>query len=907
MNSPPPCPNTVTVRRNPPRKARATPSTTHIPFPLRNTPSSSSIPQDIPSFPIQDILSIHVPENPKSDPPISESPSTNDPPLSENLKVFLRIRPLTPHHQNSDKYAKNASKSRSKIAWPQNPTAKTNSRAGKSKKMSEICISVNDSRSVTLCPPKALQDAKRIKSEVYQGFSHVFSADSSQDEVFAKMVNPLVDDFIKGKSGMLAALGPSGSGKTHTVFGSPREPGMVSLALRKIFSSTEGRKIELSRIFYLSMFEICSEGGKAERIIDLSEDVGDLSIQQSTIKRLHEVSISDVQQAESLIARGMLKRATAMTNSNSQSSRSQCIINIRSAPNKINEEVDLQSDSVVLTIVDLAGAEREKRTGNQVTHWRTRSCNKGKFMHFTNGARLLESNFINNTSMVFGLCLRSLLEHQKNPKKPLQKHFQSSLLTRYLRDYLEGKKRMALILTVKSGEEDYLDSSFLLRQASPYMQIKFNNVEQPLNSLCTKRHFQTLPRTEQLKRMKLTCLEACSTTGGKGTGEECEVDKEETLPQEVKEVKPQICSDHLATTINWEVNDGTSLEEGSTELAKERTNKIMQNFAKALWNVLKQYKGKLEVAENQIQSLRENLANEKARRSELETELKNLKSSLLCQKEVSLIKEDESDGNRSADQEACQPNNVDEKDDSLIKEDESCAKRSAEREGCQANNVDELNAVVSSLNLDESEHNASEQRSDNSDTNVNNFGVVIASSLAVETFEEQSCQCTDQECEGFPGSIDSGEDSKDLKDTGIDNVQFNGNASDSGSSESVVSSPKSLVVITNDSCSSVEGYQSHNDEYKKRLDQATMPEEDVELAPRCDVTSAPKSEPKLNSCCKPLNAEKPKRRLLPASSILLTNISSLDFEDENDKPKDPFLQWQMEELQLGGAKLCAKN
>ncbi|KAI7980573.1 mRNA cap guanine-N7 methyltransferase 1 [Camellia lanceoleosa] len=86
------------------------------------------------------------------------------------------------------------------------------------------------------------------------------------------------------------------------------------------------------------------------------------------------------------------------------------------------------------------------------------------------------------------------------------------------------------------------------------------------------------------------------TNGRKGTGDECEVDKEETLRQEVEEVKPQICSDHLATTINWEVNDGTSLEEGSTELAKERTNKIMQNFAKALWNVLKQYKGKLERA-----------------------------------------------------------------------------------------------------------------------------------------------------------------------------------------------------------------------------------------------------------------------------------------------------------------------
>ena len=68
-----------------------------------------------------------------------------------------------------------------------------------------------------------------------------------QDEVFGKMVKPLVDDFLRGKSGMLAALGPSGSGKTHTVFGSPREPGMLPLALHQIFSRTEGCKNQLSR------------------------------------------------------------------------------------------------------------------------------------------------------------------------------------------------------------------------------------------------------------------------------------------------------------------------------------------------------------------------------------------------------------------------------------------------------------------------------------------------------------------------------------------------------------------------------------------------------------------------------------------------------------------------------------
>ena len=54
------------------------------------------------------------------------------------------------------------------------------------------------------------------------------------------MVKPLVEDFLRGKSGMLAALGPSGSGKTHTVFGTPREPGMVPLVLQQIFKQSEG-------------------------------------------------------------------------------------------------------------------------------------------------------------------------------------------------------------------------------------------------------------------------------------------------------------------------------------------------------------------------------------------------------------------------------------------------------------------------------------------------------------------------------------------------------------------------------------------------------------------------------------------------------------------------------------------
>ena len=52
------------------------------------------------------------------------------------------------------------------------------------------------------------------------------------------MVSPLVEDFLKGKSGMLATLGPSGSGKTHTVFGTPRDPGILPRTLQRIFNPT---------------------------------------------------------------------------------------------------------------------------------------------------------------------------------------------------------------------------------------------------------------------------------------------------------------------------------------------------------------------------------------------------------------------------------------------------------------------------------------------------------------------------------------------------------------------------------------------------------------------------------------------------------------------------------------------
>ncbi|KZV33162.1 bipolar kinesin KRP-130-like [Dorcoceras hygrometricum] len=628
MKSPPPCPPTVTIRRNPPRKARATPSSA---APLCELFPSPGPPRDIPSCPLRDILSeesIEIPED-TGNHDIRNSPKN----LPENLKVYLRIRPMD-IHRHGVQSKKNVTES--KNAWPKNPKVKIDSRP-KLTKSNEICVQINDDlRSVTVLTPQALQETKRIKSEAYEGFSHVFSSEASQTDVYKKMVKPLVEDFLHGKSGLLVAMGPTGSGKTHTVFGCAREPGMVPLALRRIFSKNEIDGIQSSRKFHLSMFEICSEKGKAERLVDLLHDGGELSMQQSVIRGLQEVVVCDAQQAELLIAQGMLKRSTAMTNSNSQSrfaigplravpidiltnscSRSQCIINIRCGCNKGKEDIAGRS---VLSIVDLAGAEKEKKTGNQ-------------------GARLLESNFINNTSMVFAQCLR---------------------LTRYLREYLEGKKRMMLILTVKPGIEDYLDTSFLLRQASPFTKIKFKSMVEPVNSTCNKRPNQAFPQAGQLKKMKTNSDDAYLVAEGIvhrnvpliTSGRTMKVVKD-GLNKKLQEIDDanlteiEVLDDGF---VSKEVSGKSSSDKGCLidKNDNNRSYKFLQEFSKALWNVLKHYKEKLKGVENESCHLRDRLTKEQARNldlqnelthermklSHLENELNQLKSHHMCHKQA---------------------------------------------------------------------------------------------------------------------------------------------------------------------------------------------------------------------------------------------------------------------------------
>ncbi|KAF6149960.1 hypothetical protein GIB67_008681, partial [Kingdonia uniflora] len=816
----PQCPPTVTLRRNPPRKAKTpailNPTTTHLPPP-----------STLRSFPLQDILQCETALN----------PNILNHHHSQNLKVFLRIRPLL--------ITTNAKPI---------PHARSRSKASpKHNNKNEVCLFVNGSQQVTLSPPQSMQESRRVKTEIYNGFTHVFDTDSLQKQVYEKVMDPLVSDFLRGKSGMLAAVGPTGSGKTHTIFGCPREPGLVPIALTKIFNHKEGDNVSsnLTRSYYISMFEINTEKGKGERIIDLSSDGPDLVLQLSAIKGLKEVMVSNVTEAEAQIAHGMLKRATAMTNSNSQSSRSQCIINIRSAPTRIDEE--LESLNAVLTIVDLAGAEREKKTGNQ-------------------GTRLLESNFINNTSMVFGLCLRSLLEHQKNPKKTLQKHFQNSLLTRYLRDYLEGKKRMTLILTVKSGFNDYLDTSFLLRQASPFMKIKYDVIEEPYQ----KRQINTLSQVVQPKRRKLGDIDVAMISEGKNVRDEPTVLEQELMSAPIQNFQPsKVISP--PTPVKLDMNASVRLEEYSVELERmKRNEQIMQKFSKAMWNVLKQYKLKSEESEKKVQILKKSLKEESARYLELEKDFIDRKSCYSTEHATVAF----SGLQIKMDTEICVM------DLPRFTEHGSYA---AYNQSWENSPVGSLDASSSNIKIflsplekfdttEEQSHDISPQVVFVISPKMEISDIVTDLSLTTKDLDQQNCQ----KLESLSDKENNAEDIEDLI-----NVEVKDNSSspvipDSRPSELVVTSSHSHNLVGDDSYSPTRRSNVPN-EVEGFSCSTVLPKEEVGCVTECNIT---KSEMEHVSPCKSLHVEKPKRRLLPASSILLKEINSLDLEDENAKPKN---------------------
>ncbi|XP_036592895.1 kinesin-like protein KIF23 isoform X3 [Trichosurus vulpecula] len=102
----------------------------------------------------------------------------------------------------------------------------------------ECCIEVISDNTVQLHTPEGYRvNRNGDYKETQYSFKQVFGTLTTQKELFDVVANPLVDDLIHGKNGLLFTYGVTGSGKTHTMTGSPGEGGLLPRCLDMIFNS----------------------------------------------------------------------------------------------------------------------------------------------------------------------------------------------------------------------------------------------------------------------------------------------------------------------------------------------------------------------------------------------------------------------------------------------------------------------------------------------------------------------------------------------------------------------------------------------------------------------------------------------------------------------------------------------
>ncbi|XP_078283226.1 kinesin-like protein KIF23 [Rhinoraja longicauda] len=100
------------------------------------------------------------------------------------------------------------------------------------------CVEGISNTTIQLHPPDGIKVNRNGEfKEMQYSFKEVFGAYTTQKELFNTVAQPLVEDLIHGKNGLLFTYGVTGSGKTHTMTGSPGDGGLLPRCLDMIFCS----------------------------------------------------------------------------------------------------------------------------------------------------------------------------------------------------------------------------------------------------------------------------------------------------------------------------------------------------------------------------------------------------------------------------------------------------------------------------------------------------------------------------------------------------------------------------------------------------------------------------------------------------------------------------------------------
>ena len=124
------------------------------------------------------------------------------------------------------------------------------------------CVRVKNSTTIVLTTPEqALAGKIGVSKETQYIFKHVFESNATQQDVFAGVAQPLVENLIRGRNSLLFTYGVTGSGKTYTMTGDIRHRGIMPRCLDVLFRTISDYQTKkyIFKPDRLNGFEILSE------------------------------------------------------------------------------------------------------------------------------------------------------------------------------------------------------------------------------------------------------------------------------------------------------------------------------------------------------------------------------------------------------------------------------------------------------------------------------------------------------------------------------------------------------------------------------------------------------------------------------------------------------------------------
>ena len=291
-------------------------------------------------------------------------------------------------------------------------------------------------------------------------YNLVFGENSSQEDIFYNCsINKLLDNAMDGYSVTIFAYGQTGSGKTYTIMGrddsinekilsNDKYSGIMPKSIKYIWSAVKNRKEK----YYIkvSFLEIYNE-----QINDLL-DPGHTNLQIRWdqkqgffVEGLMVVECKKPDDIVEVILQGTKNRKRGTHELNKDSSRSHSILTLYII-SEFENMGEIFKKYGKISFVDLAGSERLKETHSQ-------------------GGMLKETGNINKSLFVLGKVISTLTD-KKNSSQHIP--YRDSKLTMLLMDSIGGTSKTLMIACV-SPSEVYADETMsTLNYASRTMNIK---------------------------------------------------------------------------------------------------------------------------------------------------------------------------------------------------------------------------------------------------------------------------------------------------------------------------------------------------------------------------------------------------------------------------------------------------